>query len=285
MSDLAARPSHSPVPQTRGAGAARFAVGRIPGFLAATWAFFLFLYAPILLLVVFSFNGSNSATVWSHFSLDWYAKVAANADIQRATLNSLIVAGVASVLATALATLAALAMVRGGPFRGAQAALGTLLLPLIVPEIVIAIAMLIFFTAIGLNLGLGNLIIAHTVFCIPFAYLPIRARLDSLSPVYEEAAQDLYADGWQTFRRVTLPLLAPGILSGLMLAFITSVDDFIISLMVGSAGTTTLPIYIYSLIRIGITPEINAISTLVLVISFLFVSLAWLIARRSEAKP
>ena len=285
MSDLAA-PRSLPA----GAGPARarrkaFAVGRIPGFLAATWAFFIFLYAPILLLVLFSFNGSSSATIWSHFSLEWYYKVAVNADIQRATLNSLIVAGAASVLATALATLAALAMARGGPFRGAQVALGTLLLPLIVPEIVTAIAMLIFFTAIGLKLGLGNLIIAHTVFCIPFAYLPIRARLDSLSPVYEEAAQDLYANGWQTFRRVTLPLLAPGILSGLMLAFITSVDDFIITLMVGSAGTTTLPIYIYSLIRIGITPEINAISTLVLVISFLFVSLSWLIARRSGGRP
>ncbi|WP_299392717.1 ABC transporter permease [Pelagibius sp.] len=266
-------------------GARRFAVGRIPGFGAATWAFFLFLYAPIALLVVFSFNGSNSATIWSHFSLDWYVKVAANSDIQRAALNSLIVAGVASTLATALATFAALAMVRGGPFRGQQLALSTLLLPLIVPEIVIAIAMVIFFTGIGLSLGLGNLIIAHTVFCIPFAYLPIRARLDSLSPVYEEAAQDLYADNWRTFWHVTFPLLAPGILAGLMLAFITSVDDFIISLMVGSAGTTTLPIYIYSLIRIGITPQINAISTLVLLISFIFVSLAWLIARRSEASP
>ena len=162
---------------------------------AATWAFFLFLYAPILLLVIFSFNGSNSATIWSHFSLDWYVKVAANSDIQRATLNSLIVAGVSSVLATTLATLAALAMVaRRALPRQAQVALGTLLLPLIVPEIVTAIAMLIFFTAIGLNLGLGNIIIAHTVFCIPFAYLPIRARLDNLSPVYEEAAQDLYAE-------------------------------------------------------------------------------------------
>ncbi|HIC80228.1 MAG TPA: ABC transporter permease [Kiloniellaceae bacterium] len=262
-----------------------FAVGRIPGFGVATWAFFLFLYAPIALLVVFSFNGSNSATIWSHFSLDWYVKVAANSDIQRAALNSLIVAGVASTLATALATFAALAMARGSPFRGQHLALSTLLLPLIVPEIVIAIAMLIFFTGIGLSLGLGNLIIAHTVFCIPFAYLPIRARLDSLSPVYEEAAQDLYADNWRTFWHVTFPLLAPGILAGLMLAFISSVDDFIISLMVGSAGTTTLPIYIYSLIRIGITPQINAISTLVLLISFIFVSLAWLIARRSEASP
>lgn len=176
-------------------------------------------------------------------------------------------------------------MARGGRFRFKQVAFATLLLPLIVPEIVTAIAMLIFFTAIGLKLGLVNIIIAHTVFCIPFAYLPIRARLDSLDPRYEEAAQDLYADGWQTFRRVTLPLLAPGMLAGLMLAFITSVDDFIITLMVGSAGTTTLPIYIYSLIRIGITPQINAISTLVLLVSFVFVTLSWLIARRSESAP
>lgn len=260
----------------------RFTVGRVPGFLAVTVGFFMFLYAPIVLLVVFSFNGSNSATIWSHVSLDWYRAVVANTDIQRAALNSLIVAGLASVLATGAATFAALAMVRGGRFRGKRPALAALLLPLVVPEIVIAIAMLIFFTAIGLKLGLGNLIIAHTVFCIPFAYLPIRARLDSLSTRYEEAAQDLYADTWQTFRRVTLPMLAPGIVAGLMLAFITSVDDFIISLMVGGAGTTTLPIYIYSLIRIGITPQINAISTLVLMVSFFFVSLSWLISERSK---
>ena len=171
--------------------AQRFVIGRIPGFVTASCSFFVFLYAPILILVIFSFNGSSSATIWSHFSLDWYDQVLANGDIQRAALNSLIVAAVASVLATAFATFAALALARGGPFRGSQVALSTLLLPLVVPEIITAIATLIFFTAIGLNLGLGNVIIAHTVFCIPFAYLPIRARLDNMSPVYEEAARDL----------------------------------------------------------------------------------------------
>ena len=260
-----------------------FVVGRVPGFVTATWVFFAFLYAPIALLVVFSFNGGSSATVWSHFSFDWYGAVIENADIQRAAVNSLIVAVSSSLLATALATFAALAMVRGGPFRGRALALSTLLLPLLVPEIVTAIATLIFFTAIGLDLGLGNIIIAHTVFCVPFAYLPIRARLAGLDPVLEEAAQDLYASPRQTFRYVTLPLLAPGLVAGLMLAFITSIDDFIITLMVGGAGTTTLPIYIYSLVRIGVTPQINAVSTLIILASTLVVILAWRLTRRGEA--
>ena len=262
----------------------RFAVGRIPGFKAVTIGFFVFLYAPIVLLVIFSFNGSDSATVWSHASLDWYRAVLENEDIQRAALNSLVVAIVSSIGATVIATLAALAIGRGAPLKSEPLVLGTLLMPLIVPEIVIAIAMVIFFTAIGLSLGLGNVILAHTVFVIPFAYLPVRARLDSLSLTYEEAAQDLYADPWQTFRHVTLPLLAPGIVSGLMLAFITSIDDFIITLMVGGAGTTTLPVYIYSLVRVGVTPQVNAVSTLLLVVTIIFVSLAWLIARRSERR-
>ena len=262
----------------------RFAVGQMPGFVTITCAFFLFLYVPIVLLVIFSFNGSDSATIWSHFSLEWYRAVLANEDIQRAARNSLIVAVVASLAATVLATLAALAMGRGPSFRAEPLVLGTLLMPLIVPEIVIAIAMVIFFTAIGLNLGLGNVILAHTVFILPFAYLPIRARLDSLDQTYEEAAQDLYANQRQAFRRVTLPLLAPGILSGLMLAFITSIDDFIITLMVGGAGTTTLPVYIYSLVRVGVTPQVNAVSTLLLIITIIFVSLAWLISRRAERR-
>jgi spermidine/putrescine transport system permease protein len=144
---------------------------------------------------------------------------------------------------------------------------------------VTAIATLLFFVALGVKLGLISVIAAHTVFCIPFAYLPIRARLEGMDPSLVEAATDLYANEWKAFRRVTLPLLWPGIMSGAMLSFIISLDDFVISYFVGGAGATTLPIYIFGMIRIGITPEVNAVSALMLVVSILFVSVSFLIDR------
>ena len=256
-----------------------FVVGRFPGFGAATLIFFLYLYAPIAILVVFSFNAGRSATIWAGFSLEWYLRAFANDDIQRAALNSLTVAAVATAIATVLATCAALAFARGAA-SGARRGLRRADLPLVVPEIVTAVATLSFFAAIGLSLGLGNVIIAHSVFCIPFAFLPIRARLQGMDTTLEQAAQDLYASEWQTFRHVTLPLLMPGVLSGAMLAFIISIDDFIITLMVAEAGSTTLPLYIYGMVRMGITPEVNAVSTVLLLVSVLFVSLSYLVGRR-----
>ena len=259
---------------------APFRIGEIPGFGVLTWAFFVYLYAPIVILVVFSFNETRSATVWSGFSLDWYARAFANDDIQRAAYNSLVVAISATGVATAVAVLAALATARGGAFRGRSFAYGTIMLPLMVPEIVTAIATLSLFAALGLSLGIGNVVIAHSVFCIPFAFLPIRARLAGMDEGLELAAKDLYASEWQTFRRITLPLLAPGVLSGSMLAFIISIDDFIITLMVAGAGTTTLPLYIYGMVRIGISPEVNAVSTVLLGVSVLFVALSHAVGRR-----
>ena len=154
-----------------------------------------------------------------------------------------------------------------------------IMLPLMIPEIVTAIATLSFFSAIGLSLGIGNIVIAHAVFCIPFAFLPVRARLAGMDETLEQAARDLYASDWQVFRRVTLPLLMPGVLSGAMLAFIISIDDFIITLMVAEAGTTTLPLYIYGMVRIGISPEVNAVSTILLAVSVLFVALSYMAGR------
>lgn len=257
-----------------------FKAGEFRGFGALTWVFFIYLYAPIAILIFFSFNETRSATVWSGFSLAWYAKALANDDIQRAAANSLIVAVAASGIATTVAVLAGLATARGGAFRGKSAAYGMIMLPLMVPEIVTAIATLSFFSAIGLSLGIGNIVIAHSVFCIPFAFLPIRARLAGMDETLEHAARDLYASDWQVFRRITLPLLMPGVLSGSMLAFIISIDDFIITLMVAEAGTTTLPLYIYGMVRIGISPEVNAVSTILLAVSVLFVALSWMAGRR-----
>ena len=165
-------------------------------------------------------------------------------------------------------------------FAGLPAVNGLIALPLVVPEIVTAVATLLFFALIGFRLGLTTVMIAHTVFCIPFAYLPIRARLEGMDKALGEAAADLYANEWQAFRRVTLPLLWPGILAGAMLAFIISLDDFVITFFVSGAGATTLPVYIFGMIRIGISPEVNAISTVMLVVSVLFVSLSYLLSRR-----
>lgn len=258
---------------------------RYPGFRGMTWACMVFLYGPIIVIAVYSFNEIRSITVWGGFSLDWYIKVFNNALIQRATMNSLIIASTAATISTLFATSAALAM-RGRRFRGKDVAFGIISLPLIVPEIVSAIASLMFFVLVGIPLGLGSIMLAHTVFCIPFAYLPINARLEGIEAHYEEAARDLYADGWRAFQYVILPMMAPGILAGFMLAFIISLDDFIITNFVAGPGATTLPLAIYGLVRTGLTPEINAISTLLLGISIFFVMLSFLIGRRqSRAKP
>lgn len=258
-----------------------FKSGEIPGFGAFTWLFFGYLYLPILILVVFSFNETRSATVWSGFSLDWYTKAFNNDDIKRAAYNSLIVAIIATLISTVTATLASLALAKWRNAATGSAVTGVLMLPLLVPEIVTAVATLTFFSAIGLSLGLANIIIAHTVFCIPFAYFPIRARLAGMDSTLENAARDLYANEWQTFQYITFPLLSPGILSGAMLAFVISLDDFIITLMVAEAGTTTLPIYIYSMVRVGISPEVNTVSTAMLAISIVFVSLSYLAGRKT----
>lgn len=242
-----------------------------PGFAAWTRFFFAFLYAPIVILVVFSFNDGRSATVWKGFSFDWYARAFANESVQRATLNSVVVAIAATAAATALALPAALALARGRPFRGRGAFRLGLLAPLMIPEIVTAAATLTFFSALGIRWGIFNVMIAHTVFCVPFAFLPIWARLADMDETLEAAARDLYASPAAAFRRVTLPLLAPGIAAGAMLAFVVSLDDFVITLMVADAGATTLPVYIYGMVRVGTSPEINAVSTVLLLASTLLV--------------
>jgi spermidine/putrescine transport system permease protein len=252
---------------------------RYPSLSIVMVLFFMFLYLPIIVLVVLSFNQNQTATIWTTFSLDWYKVVLENPNIIRATQNSLIVASIATVVSTIFATLAALGT-SGKSFKGLAAFNGLVGLPLLVPEIVTAVASLLFFLAIGLELGLTTVILAHTVFCIPFAYLPIRARLEGLDPKLLEAASDLYARPWNAFTRVTLPLLMPGIVSGAMLAFITSMDDFVITFFVAGAGATTLPVYIFGMIRTGISPEVNAISTLLFAASLMIVLLSFFIGQK-----
>jgi spermidine/putrescine transport system permease protein len=250
-----------------------------PGFSQIAWFCIVVLYAPIAVLVLFSFNQNRSVTVWTEFSFDWYVKAAQNEGIQNAAWISLEVAFIAMVASTTLATMAALATTRTPPYRGLNVAVTIINQPLMVPEVVTAVATLIFFAIIkqatGVS-GIGYLIAAHTAFCIPFAYMPIRARLEDMDLSLEQAAADLYAPPFKVFRRVTLPLMMPGIMAGAMLAFIVSLDDVIITLFVAGPGETTLPLYILGQIRRGVTPEINAVSTLFLLISVVLVTLIFI---------
>lgn len=258
------------------------AIKSYPGFRFATLVCLFVLYAPMLVISIYSFNGIRSITTWGGFTFDWYVKAFNNPAIQSAAANSLIIATTASFIATCIALSAALALVRGRRFRGQTPMFALINLPLMIPEIVTAVASLVFFVAIGLDLGLSTILIAHTVFCIPFAYLPISGRLKGIDASFEEAAMDLYASRWASFRYVLLPMLMPGVVSGMMLAFIVSLDDFIVANMVAGPGATTLPLAIYSMVRVGFTPEINAISTLLLLTSTLFVTLSWFINRDSN---
>ena len=240
---------------------------RMPGMRLAGLVALAFLHLPLLVLVVLSFNANRVALVWGGVSPRWFAVALGNEDLRRTAVNSLVVASVATLASTLLALPAALALERGGALRGRAAGEALIALPLVAPEIVTAVATLVLFEAVGLHAGLGNVVLAHVVFCIPFALLPIRARLRGLGPDLEDAARDLYAGPWRTFRLVTLPLLAPAVIAGATLAFVVSLDDFLITLIVAPAGATTLPVYLYGMLRLGVTPEANAAATLLLAVS------------------
>ncbi len=252
---------------------------------ALTWlviGMFLFLYLPILLLIVYSFNdsGRGSATVWAGFTTNWYAEVFNNRSIINAAKVSLWVAGWSTVVSTILGTLTAIAMERFR-FRGKVTFDAILYLPIIIPDIVMALSTLLFFVMVGISLSRYTILIAHIAFNIAFVAIVVRARLADMDEDLEEAAADLGASPWQTFRRVTLPLLAPGIVSGALLAFTLSLDDFVITFFMAGPNSTTLPVQVYSMIRVGITPEINALSTLMFIGSTVLVIISLLLQRRT----
>jgi spermidine/putrescine transport system permease protein len=260
-----------------------FAIKSMPGFLLVAAFCFFMLYFPIATLVVYAFNAGKSVAIWEGFSLQWFAIAWNNEQVFDASLRSLRIALSAAVLATIMATMAAIATTRTAPYRGLTLKYAFINQPLMVPEIVTAVALLIFFSRIKIwtgYTGLGYLIAAHTAFCIPFAYMPIRARLESMDMSLERAAADLYATPWNAFRYVTLPLLWPGILAGLMLAFVISLDDVVITEFVKSGGQDTLPTYMLGQLRRTITPEMNAISAAFLALSVLIVVIFFLISRK-----
>jgi spermidine/putrescine transport system permease protein len=255
-------------------------VRRYPGFGLFSILFFIYLYLPISVVVFYSFNANRIVSNWGGFSLHWYTAALSNSALVSAVKTSLIIATIATTIATIVALMAALVIVRGRNVRFRRVSETIVNLPLLLPEIVVAVATLILFSQIGLSNGILKLIIAHTTFCIPFAFLPIRARLQGMDADLEEAARDLYASSWVAFRRVTLPLILPGVFSGAMLAFVISMDDFITSNLLNSGGATTLPVYIFSLIKQGVSPQLNAISTLIMLASVVLATLAFLVQRK-----
>lgn len=263
-----------------------FDVRRQRGFTTIALFSFFALYVPIAVLVVFSFNTGKSISEWQGFSLDWYRSALGNAEVLEAAARSFQIASIAALIATFVATLAAVAMTRTEPYRGLTAKYAFINLPLMVPEIVTAVALLIFFSRLKMwtgYSGMGYLIAAHTAFCVPFAYLPVRARLESMDTTLERAAADLYATPVKAFRYITLPLLWPGIIAGFMLAFVISLDDVVITEFVKSGGQDTLPTYMLGQIRRGTTPEVNAISTMFLLLSLVAVTIFFLINRKRSS--
>lgn len=240
---------------------------------------FLFLYLPIFILIIYSFNENKVVGVWSGFSLRWYATLFQDEAIASALWVSLWVAIWSTAFSTVLGTLAALSLERFR-YRGRTTFDAVLYLPVIIPDIVMALSTLLFFVMFAIPLSRYTILIAHIAFNISFVAIVVRARLAGMDARLEEAAADLGADEWVTFRRITLPLLMPGIVAGALLAFTLSLDDFVITFFVAGPGSTTLPVRVYSMIKFGVTPEVNAVSTLMFVGSTLLVIISLLLQRR-----
>lgn len=260
---------------------------------------YLFLWVPIAVLIVFSFNDADSVSVWRGFSARWYGNLVGMGEgsgfqtelLLRAVRNSLFVAGVATLASTLIGTLFALAVARGS-FPGRRLFEALFYLPVIIPDITQGVALAVFFNTLfaalqnlfGVRLvsGFGTIIIAHVAFNIAYVAVVVRARLAAMDPTLEEAARDLGANHLQTFWRVTLPILLPGVLAGALLAFTISLDDFVVTFFTAGVGTTTLPLFVYGLLKQRVPPEINAVSSLMILASILLVAGSLLLQRRSE---
>ena len=233
----------------------------------------VFFYLPMVVLIVNSFNESRFSSTWGGFSLRWYQRLLNDRDVFAALVNTLIVASGATVVSALVGTVAAFALHR---WKGRLQSAHYLLIytPLVIPDVLMGMSLLVFFVSLGASLGIGTIMLAHITFCISYVTMVVLARLQDFDFTLVEAARDLGAGWWATTWRVVLPLLAPGIMSGALLAFTLSVDDFVISFFVAGPGSTTLPIQIYSMIRHGSPPVINALSTILLGLTFVAVFLS-----------
>lgn len=243
-----------------------------------------FLYAPILVLVIYSFNASALVTVWGGFSTRWYGVLFSDGPLIAAALVSLRVALAAAAVATVLGTLAALALDRSGRFSGRGLFTGLVYAPMVMPEVITGLSLLLLFVGIGLDRGIGTIVIAHATLATGFVTVVVGARLKGLDRSLEEAAADLGASPMRVFATITLPLVAPALAAGFLLAFTLSLDDLVIASFVSGPGATTLPMRLYSQIRLGVNPEINAASTLLVgTVTLVVLTASWLTGRRGRA--
>jgi putrescine transport system permease protein len=254
-------------------------------FNATALAFgFAFLYLPILLLVVYSFNASRLVTVWGGFSTQWYAALFRNEALMSAAWVTLRVGLVSATLATVLGTLAALALTRFGRFRGRTLFTGMIYAPMVMPEVITGLSLLLFFVALNVDRGFWTIVLAHVTFTMCFVAVVVQSRLVAFDRALEEAALDLGATPLRAFFSVTLPLIAPAVAAGFLLAFTLSIDDLVIASFTAGPGATTLPMRIYSQVRLGVTPEINAASTILIALVTLGVIVATLATKREAVQ-
>jgi putrescine transport system permease protein len=245
---------------------------------------FAFLYLPILLLVAYSFNASRLVTVWGGFSTEWYVALFRNEALLDAAWVTIRIALMSAMLATLLGTLAAVTLVRYGRFRGRALFTGMVYAPMVMPEVITGLALLLLFVAIGFERGFWTVTLAHTTFAMCFVTVVVQSRLVAFDRALEEAAMDLGAPPLRTFLSVTLPLIAPAVVAGFLLAFTLSLDDLVIASFTSGPGATTLPMRIYSQVRLGVTPEINAASTILIGLVTLAVIAATVMTKRATLR-
>jgi len=249
---------------------------------AAALPGFVLLLVPLVLLVIRSFVVRSPLTGESEWTLHWYFKLWENGALTAALLSSLWIGLWSSLISTVLGTLAALSLARSGGFPGKKLLDSILQIPLVLPEIVMGIALLIWFVFLSVTLGSLSVVLAHVTFSVSYVVLTVRARLEGFDTSLEDAARDLGASSWQVFRRVTFPLILPAMISGALMAFTLSFDDFLITFFVSGVGVDTLPLRVYSMIRFGVSPELNALSTLLLGVTVLLAGLGF---KKSGATP
>lgn len=243
----------------------------------------LFLIAPMIVLVVYSFNASRTVTMWEGFSLKWYSAALSDSSLWSSIKNSLVIAFVNTLASTILGTMAALALGKY-KFRSRQVFVNILYVPIILPEIIFGISLLVIFLLMNIPLGLLSIILAHVTFSLPFVALVVLSKVNSIDKALEEASMDLGANRWLTYRKVILPQIAPGIISGALFAFTMSIDDFVITFFTAGTGVSTLPLKIYSLIKMGITPAINAISSILIFLTISAILLIGLLQKENVSK-
>ncbi|MBA85855.1 ABC transporter permease [Thalassobius sp. S69A] len=245
---------------------------------------FAFLYLPMVILVIYSFNASKLVTVWAGFSTKWYGELLNNDAFLEAAWVTLQVAVVSSTIATALGTMAAYVLVRAGRFHGRTLFSGMIYAPLVMPEVITGLSLLLLFIGIGLDRGIVTIILAHTTFSMCYVSVVVSSRLVSFDKSLEEAALDLGCTQFESFRLVTLPIIAPAVISGWLLAFTLSLDDLVIASFTSGPSATTLPIKIWSAVRLGVSPEINALSTIMIGIVAVGVITASLVTKRAAVQ-